>query len=1025
MKKLLNKIISVVVIATMLAGFGVAVNAEVGETVTVGVTSSAFSVSETAVKHTTGPHYQLDNTVGDWAKYTPELSGGVYEIEVYVPIGNNPNVGNNNIVEIVCASGISTLNYNAQEIATGYYKLNGQYTFEPGNSGYVKITDGDTTTRLGRAGDVKFTKVAEANLAYIDSAWIADTADSVITLNFTMAQESTITDLITLTKSDGSTVECTKTPAEDGMSVQIKPTTVPIANDEYVLAINDDTIVGTSEFNIGVFASETVTVGITSSAFSVSDTAVKHSSGNHYQLDDDKNDWAKYAPELSGGVYEIEVYVPIGENPNVGKNNVAEIVCADGISTLNYNAQEIATGYYKLNGQYTFDSGNSGYVKITDGDAELRTARVSSVRFTKVAEANLASIDNEWVSKDASITVNFNIKQQSADNVKLYNGETLITTTNTLSDDGKSVIVNPENDLTVGEDYTIKIEDETIIGTKEFVVNVFEAETVIVDDSSSGFSYSGDSDVSDRKTNAGYKSTVYFMNSGSTSSWAQYNVDLSGGTYEIYAHVYIINTSSKNIKAVITTAEGTKTTNYDTYTKTGWIKLDGQYNFTNENQAIVKISNVDTSRRYVADAFKFVKIAGTNSAGIRSTKLAMDEDLVIDFAMKQTAGIENNVTLTDASGNTVEASYTLSEDLRSIVINPVDNLSLGQSYTVTLNDDSILGTKTWTVTTTVADEVIVTPSDVEYFKYYGGSFDLAYGGFNGKGVWHSLNTNETNGEYALVSPDLAGGKYRVYSYIHVNSGYSKAVGYEVTSLDATKKGFYSMMNQPVGWVDLGEYEFAPGMDGTVKIYLDINNEYIPGGRRVAFSALKFVKVDDNATAWVNDRVEASGNIEVKFSSYQDAGILDKITVTDSESNVVECDMTFGENNMSVIINPENDLTVGNTYVVSISDGEFTNANGWNVLAVENNVNVVLDEESKTVDVNVSYVNGRKGNIVVALYKENKLVGVKSTESNYDTEKTIEDISYSDTPDYIKVMLWNDMSNMKPVYKTIEKPIVQE
>ncbi len=1031
MKKLLNKIVSLTVAAAMFLSLGVAVRAEVGETVEVTITSSAFSVSATAEKHYSNNHYQLDDKKNDWAKYAPTLSGGVYEIEVYVPIGRNSNVGKNNIVEISCATGVSTVSYNAQEIDTGYYKLDGQYTFEPGNSGYVKITDGDDTeARTARAGAVKFTKVAEANLAYLDSNWIAASEGATLTVNFTMAQESTITDAITLTAADGSTVECTKTLAEDRLSVTVQPEAALTAKKAYTLTIADEAIIGTKEFAINVFEAETVTVDNADSKHCTANGGTIATSGTNIgknNLTLEGSAYAIFTPELSGGVYEIYSHVPYND-VNLSEAVGADITSYEGTDKVVYNSRNVDIGWYKIGGTYTFVPGTSGSVKLYN-TLPYRTARADAVKFVKVADANFVAVDSNWIaaSEGAALTVNFAMPQDSTitDEITLTaaDGSTIECTKN-LAEDGLSVTVQPATALTAGKTYTLTIADEAIIGIKEFAINAFEEETVIVDDAGAGFSYNGGT----YKNTGGssYNGTHWMSSPKLTSDYALFTPALSGGVYEIYSYVpYNAASLSKVVKADITSVNGVNTEQYNSYSvKVGWYKIGGQYTFEPGTSGSVKLYNGENENRTVrADAVKFVKVADANFAGIKNTRVAADEDIVIDFVMSQADGIENNVTLVDNDGNTVEAVYTLSDDKKSIAINPDEDLSLAKSYTVTLNEASVLGTKSWTVTTTVADEVIVTPSDVEYFKYYGGSFDLAYGGYNGKGVWHSLNTNATNGEYAVVSPDLAGGKYRVYSYIHVNSTYSKAVGYEVTSLDTTKKGFYSMMNQPVGWVDLGTYEFAPGMDGTVKIYLDVANEYIPSARRVAFSALKFVKVDDNATAWVNDRVEANGNIEVKFSSYQDADILDKITVTDSESNVVECDMTFGENNMSVIINPENDLTVGNTYVVSISDGEFTNANSWNVLAVENNANVVLDEESKTADVNVSYVNGRKGNIVVALYKENKLVGVKSTESNYDTEKTIEDVSYSDTPDYIKVMLWSDMSNMKPVYKTIEKPIV--
>lgn len=83
--------------------------------------------------------------------------------------------------------------------------------------------------------------------------------------------------------------------------------------------------------------------------------------------------------------------------------------------------------------------------------------------------------------------------------------------------------------------------------------------------------------------------------------------------------------------------------------------------------------------------------------------------------------------------------------------------------------------------------------------------------------------------------------------------------------------------------------------------------------------------------------------------------------------------------------------------------------------------VTLDATNKKATVSYGFNEGVTGKVVVALYSGMELVGIK----DYDAEKTFGgkvEISYTKTPDRVKVMAWKDLINVMPLRGFIEAAI---
>lgn len=190
---------------------------------------------------------------------------------------------------------------------------------------------------------------------------------------------------------------------------------------------------------------------------------------------------------------------------------------------------------------------------------------------------------------------------------------------------------------------------------------------------------------------------------------------------------------------------------------------------------------------------------------------------------------------------------------------------------------------------------------------------------------------------AIWTPTIAAdaaGKYRVSIY-RANSTLYDPLGFNITvtynggSIACT----IDMASLPVGWVDLGVFDFGVGTAGNVKL---TSGAVVTSGKRIIAESVKFepvAEVSGAATARLLTNiaytstpvqgVATTSPLTLNFSQTMDVSTLTSTNIQLVESgsrNAVPINALSVTGGNVVTITPTSPLTVGKTYTVVIGDG---------------------------------------------------------------------------------------------------------
>lgn len=451
-----------------------------------------------------GVHWWSNGANGEYATYTPNLKGGVYEIYSYVPISNSAS-SKSMAVEIYGSAARATTEYSIWSsgsvvVPTGFLKLSGTYTFEPGTNGYVNIYNANTAY-IGRIDAVKFVKVADVNSAGVSNKNILVSDD--IKISFAAEQASSILPKVSLIDTQtGSTIPSSITLDTGSLGVTINPTTNLDSGKFYTVIIDDNTLIGAKKWTVktedtvleklvinnkgdGVTSADSNGTYIESGTWEFSGlTGINEpyhaNAGISNQTRNAKDAGivgATYTPTIvNAGYYKISVFKFYTDDAGTAINgpidSTTEIKGADGTVSFNksYAMRLSGTTYIKeweSVGVYKFDAGTTGYFKISKrlANSNLRT---DAVKFERIAVDTALPTVLVKNSNTNAVTLQFNKVMDISNmdyrtlSLKEKNTGTLISTSIVPQNDGKTVKLIPASALTAGTQYTVAISDKII-----------------------------------------------------------------------------------------------------------------------------------------------------------------------------------------------------------------------------------------------------------------------------------------------------------------------------------------------------------------------------------------------------------------------------------------------------------------------------------------------------------------------------------------------------------------------------------
>ena len=655
-------------------------------------------------------------------KYTPSITkSGTYKVSMYNFLESHDNGTLSGKLAVNTASGLVSNEYEdhyTNKYANGKYQKGwsklGTYSLDAG--AYVRLSG------MSRASAVKFETVDSVK-PQISSISATETS---VRVSFNKAVDAaTVNENTVAVYSGDNKLDGKVSVSDDSKTAIIEFTQSSVDNGEYSISVDGVKDMSADENTVSEekqFISNAKDVVITDDGdavisggsfgngdggtYNISTAGGSNVDGNHLYWSRSTDIKLTYTPNLSGGIYNIYVYVPY-VGASYGSGAVYDVYAADGVHSVEFNQSNNKTsaGYYKLDGEFKFEQGTNGKVVLHSSNSDM--IRADALKFEKIDEINSASIDKKVLSSNDNITVKFTKQQNALPKITVYDTESgeEEEANFELSADGLSAVMNET--LTSGY-YVVKLNGNEFTGTSEWTVyvkNAQDKELVIWNNKNDGTVNSKNNGTYETSGSgwsasgvAGYDGWTGAL--GGEGSKAVYTPNIEqSGAYKVSLYKFYTNTDGSanygpvGFSTTVNSADGENKVDrvlYAMQSKNGkyikdWTQL-GVYNFDKGTSGKITMDGISgkTMRlsavklEYIADA------ENPNAAAGNVTESTVE--VKFNKAMDISSLNSNTITLKSSTGDLISSVVENKNDAKTVVLH-FDNSAMysGETYTVCVN----------------------------------------------------------------------------------------------------------------------------------------------------------------------------------------------------------------------------------------------------------------------------------------------------------------------------------------------------
>ena len=295
-----------------------------------------------------------------------------------------------------------------------------------------------------------------------------------------------------------------------------------------------------------------------------------------------------------------------------------------------------------------------------------------------------------------------------------------------------------------------------------------------------------------------------------------------------------------------------------------------------------------------------------------------------------------------------------------------------------------------------------------------------------------LATDEGEVTYSVQEKNVATGETKIVNYNNMTVSKDDTLTGTVENLATTENATYLLESKSV---EVSEAEIIEKAE-SIEISTDVEGNGIVNNGGIYYKG-EYAQVNaepfenEEFLGWYNGTELVSEEASYRFQVTETVTLTAKFTentcaihLAESDEKIIDIVRIIKGNNVVLEKEPEKEgytfdgLYTDSTFETAITTEDMFWEDTTLYVKWEKNINITnASYTNNAVEVNATMVNNlvqKSGVVFIALYYDNRLVGLKQITINKDICYTFENIEEKENNYTVKIMCWESMSNMRPL-----------